>query len=83
LADAGEIFFRADVDGVAHTVELLQMLALPKPRLKKAAPCSEAEDAMPIPSEAVCRTLPSPAQKGLLRCEMSAVQPASRRTAQP
>ncbi|RFF53639.1 hypothetical protein D0A36_20475 [Xanthomonas campestris] len=52
------------------------MLALPKMRPKKAAPCSEAEDAMPIPSEAVCPTLPSPAPKGLLRCEMRAVQPA-------
>ncbi|PPT68025.1 hypothetical protein XarbCFBP8142_12295 [Xanthomonas arboricola] len=47
-----------------------RMLALPQSRPKKAARWSEAEDAMPIPSEAVCPTLPSPASKGLLRCEM-------------
>jgi hypothetical protein len=49
------------------------MLALPKSRLKKAAPYSEAEGVMPIPAETVLRTLPSPPPKGLLRCEMRAV----------
>ncbi|NYI21020.1 hypothetical protein FHR53_004113 [Xanthomonas arboricola] len=46
------------------------MLALPQLRPKKAARWSEAGDSMPIPSEAVCPTLPSPAPKGLLRCEI-------------
>ncbi|PPT37118.1 hypothetical protein XarjCFBP7653_15455 [Xanthomonas arboricola] len=60
------------------------MLALPHLRPKKAARWSEAGDAMPIPSEAVCPTLPSPAPKGLLRCEMCAApttcgQPQPRR----
>ncbi|MBB3835618.1 hypothetical protein FHR55_003877 [Xanthomonas arboricola] len=49
------------------------MLALPQLRPKKAARWSEAGDSMPIPSEAVCPTLPSPAPKGLLRCEIRSV----------
>lgn len=32
-----------------------KMLALPHLRLKKAARCSEAEDAMPVPGQATCR----------------------------
>ncbi|PPU57007.1 hypothetical protein XdyCFBP7245_08150 [Xanthomonas dyei] len=49
------------------------MLALPKSRLKKAAPYSEAQGVMPIPAETVLWTLPSPPPKGLLRCEMRTV----------
>ncbi|RWU13731.1 hypothetical protein XANMN_21320 [Xanthomonas phaseoli pv. manihotis str. CIO151] len=49
-----------------------KMLALPKSRLKKAAPWSEAGDAMPIRGDTVFATLPSPARKGLLRCEIRA-----------
>ncbi|PPU67217.1 hypothetical protein XpiCFBP4643_16590 [Xanthomonas pisi] len=73
---------RATIDGAAslqricacvYCYAMRRMLALPKIRLKKAAPYSEAEGVMPIPAETVLRTLPSPPPKGLLRCEMRAV----------
>ncbi|APR09224.1 hypothetical protein BI312_12530 [Xanthomonas citri pv. citri] len=47
-----------------------KMLALPQLRPKKATPWSEAGDAMPIRGNNVLATLPSPARKGLLRCEI-------------
>ncbi|CCG36608.1 hypothetical protein XMIN_1582 [Xanthomonas citri pv. mangiferaeindicae LMG 941] len=47
-----------------------KMLALPQLRPKKATPWSEAGDAMPIRGNTVLATLPSPARKGLLRCEI-------------
>ncbi|RBK92690.1 hypothetical protein BRN38_19875, partial [Xanthomonas oryzae pv. oryzae] len=48
-----------------------KMLALPQLRLKKAARCSEAEDAMPIPGEATHRLYRAGGRKACCaaRCE--------------
>ncbi|MFS8415636.1 hypothetical protein EIQ30_09290 [Xanthomonas campestris] len=61
---------RAEQGCMQRTLGGCAMLALPKLRLKKAALWSEAEWVMPILRPTVRATLPSPRQKGLLRCEM-------------